>query len=255
MPYPLPPSPQALEKKLEFLKREEEIIKEEAVAAKAAAVVEEAKDKAVAAAAAAAAAAAVPPLTATEALGATAAMAAQAADARAAAAAAAAAAAQAGGAGAAAAAGGPVGLPEAAKATAAALLGGALHPELAQALTVEALSEEERAAKVGSAGVGGCGGTWPVWVLLARRGMGGPRHVQRRRRFLGISVQLCRTPCTHQRRRGDFPPWEPELCWLPVYAAKLFEYYTCTSYSASGHRRRPPPARLACRPSWRRCCR
>ncbi|KAG2426023.1 hypothetical protein HYH02_014884 [Chlamydomonas schloesseri] len=137
----------AMEKKLEFLKREEEIIKEEAAVAKAAAAKaaadKAAADKAAAAAAAApaAAAAAEPTMSAAAAVDATAAAAAAAAGARAAAAAAAAA-------------------PEApaaaataaaAKAAAAAATAAALKPELDAALRVEVLSEEEKAAKEAAA--------------------------------------------------------------------------------------------------------
>ncbi|GLC36768.1 hypothetical protein PLESTB_000785100 [Pleodorina starrii] len=141
-----PAGPKALEKKLEFLKREEELIKEEAAAAKA----EEAKAMA---AAAAAVPEAAPTLTAAAAAGATSTLAAVAAEARAAAAAGAAAADAAAGAAPAATAAGTAapGVAEAAQATAAAALGAALKPELEAALTVEALSDEEKAEKASAA--------------------------------------------------------------------------------------------------------
>ncbi|PNW72719.1 hypothetical protein CHLRE_15g639150v5 [Chlamydomonas reinhardtii] len=121
----------AMEKKLEYLKREEEIIKEEAAAAKAAAA------KAAAEAAAAAAAAPAPPaMSAAAAVDATAAAAAAAAGARAAAAAAP---------------GSEAAAAAAAKAAAAAATAAALQPEVEAALTVEALSDEEKAAKEAAA--------------------------------------------------------------------------------------------------------
>ncbi|GIL66070.1 hypothetical protein Vafri_19678 [Volvox africanus] len=142
--------PKALEKKLEFLKREEELIKEEAAAAKAAA------------AKVAATQVEAPPLSVAAAAGATSTLAAVAAGARTAGMAAVGTAGEAMGAaageatravaaGSPAAATAPPGVVEAAQATAAAALGTALKPELDAALTIEALSDEEKEAKASAA--------------------------------------------------------------------------------------------------------
>ncbi|KAG2489280.1 hypothetical protein HYH03_012300 [Edaphochlamys debaryana] len=124
----MPAGPKAMEKKLEFLKREEELIKEEAAVAKQAKKAKEAKDAADKKAAAAAAPAAPSAAAAPAAQPAVAAAAAP----------------EAGAAGAAAA----EGLPEAARATAAAAVA-ALKPEVDRELA--ALSEEERAAQEAAA--------------------------------------------------------------------------------------------------------
>ncbi|KAG2423597.1 hypothetical protein HXX76_015234 [Chlamydomonas incerta] len=143
----------AMEKKLEFLKREEEIIKEEAAAAKAAAAKAAAAKAAAEAAAAAAAAAPAAAAEAAAAAGAAAAAKQPAMSAAAAVDATTAAAKAAAGARAAAAAapGAEAATAATAKAAAAAATAAALKPEVDAALTVEALSDEEKAAKEAAA--------------------------------------------------------------------------------------------------------